>query len=92
MGPRERSLGLPGVVHPLHRLILGFITCGWCGITSPGGTQQARALFSDGQVNPCAGFGWVALLAVPAIASIPGETGREHVNLAIGLDECHRDL
>ena len=70
MGPRERSLGLPGVVHPLHHLILGFIS----------------------SVQWCAGFGWVALLVVPAIASIPGETRREHVNWAIGLDACHRDV
>lgn len=29
---------------------------------------------------------------VPAIASIPGETRRKHVNWAIGLDACHRDV
>lgn len=92
MDPRERSLSLPGVVHPLHHLILDFIICGWCGITSPGGTQQPRALCSDAQVNPCAGFGWVALLVVPTVASIPGQTGREHINWAVGLVARHRDL
>ena len=62
MGPRERSVGLPGVVHPLHHLILGFISCGWCGITSPGGTQQPRALFIDVQGLDGLHYSWCLLL------------------------------
>lgn len=27
-----------------------------------------------------AGFGWASLLIVPAVASMPGKTGSEHVN------------
>lgn len=53
---------------------------------------EPRALCSDAQVNPCAGFGWVALLVVPTVASIPGQTGREHINWAVGLVARHRDL